>query len=148
MNTTSTSRRIARIILGVVLLFTGTSHLTWARKEFTAQVPDWIPMSKDFVVASSGIVELALGTGLIFLVSRQYIVGWIVAIFFIAIFPGNIAQWADHRNAFGLNSDLARMIRLFFQPVLIGWVLWSTGVWPRKKQPLRFESFWHGREQS
>lgn len=147
MNTTTTTQKIARIILGLMLLFTGTSHMTWAQKEFAAQVPSWIPVSKDFVVVSSGIVELALGMGLIFLVSRQNTVGWIAAIFFTAIFPGNIAQLINHRDAFGLNSDLARTIRLFFQPVLVFWALWSTGVWPRKKQPLRFESFWQGRKR-
>lgn len=146
MNTTTITRKIARILLGVILLFTGTSHLAWARKEFAAQVPDWIPISKDFVVVSSGIVELALGMGLIFLVSKQNTIGWIVAIFFTAIFPGNIAQLINHRDAFGLNSDLARAVRLFFQPVLIVWALWSTGIWPGKKRTLRFESFWHGRK--
>jgi uncharacterized membrane protein len=134
MATSTTIRDIARILLGCVLLLAGASHLSWARGEFAAQVPDWIPLGKDFVVVASGMLELALGMGLIFLVSGRQWIGWIAAVFFIAVFPGNIAQWVNHRDAFGLNTDMARMIRLFFQPLLVVWALWSTGIWPRRKK--------------
>jgi uncharacterized membrane protein len=62
-------------------------------------------------------------------VKRRAVVGLLLAAFFVVIFPGNIAQWVHHRDAFGLNSDRARLVRLFFQPVLIAWALWSTGGW-------------------
>jgi uncharacterized membrane protein len=145
MKTRSAIRKTARILLGIMLLFTGTAHLTWARKAFLAQVPDWLPLNRDFVVVSSGIVELALGVGLIFLVSRQNLMGWIAVVFFAAIFPGNIAQLMDHRDAFGLNTDLARSIRLFFQPLLVVWALWATGIWPAEKRSPTFQEFWQGR---
>ena len=118
-----------RLLLGVALLFAGTSHLTWSRLEFQAQVPSWLPLPADLVVVVSGLVELALGGALVVLSRYQMTVGWIVAAFFVAIFPGNISQYVNHIDAFGLNSDRARAIRLLFQPVLVAWALWATGAW-------------------
>ncbi len=120
-------RNVARILLGAALVFAGTGHLTFARSEFTAQVPPWLPLEPDFVVLASGVVEIALGCALILLKSRRKAVGVLTALFFIAIFPGNIAQFIEHRDAFGLNTDQARAIRLLFQPLLVLWALWCTG---------------------
>jgi uncharacterized membrane protein len=125
----SLTRTIARIILGAFLLFTGTGHLTRQRQEFQAQVPTWIPLDPDFVVVASGVVEIALGLALIALPRYRVPIGWIVAAFFVAVFPGNISQYVTGTDAFGLDTDQARLIRLFFQPVLIVWALWSTGAW-------------------
>lgn len=125
-----TLRTIARRLLGAFLIFTGTGHLSFARTEFQAQVPSWIPVDADLVVLVSGVVELALGLALLAAPRRwQGRVGWVVAAFFVAIFPGNLAQWAEGRAAFGLDSDAARAVRLLFQPVLVAWALWSTGAW-------------------
>lgn len=126
---TSTFQKVGRVLLGLNLAFAGTSHLTWARTEFLAQVPPWLPLDGDLVVVLSGIVEITLGLALVFWFSQRFLVGWVVAAFFVAIFPGNIAQLVHHRDAFGLNSDLARTVRLFFQPVLVIWALWATGAW-------------------
>ncbi|MBA3947775.1 MAG: hypothetical protein H0X37_24875 [Herpetosiphonaceae bacterium] len=117
---------VFRLMLGATLLFTGTSHLTWARTEFRAQVPRWLPLSADLVVVASGFIEIALGGALVALQRRRTTVGWIVAAFFGAIFPGNISQYVNHVDAFGLDTDWARALRLLFQPLL---VLWSTGAW-------------------
>jgi uncharacterized membrane protein len=124
---------IFRILLGVFLLFAGSGHLTWARVEFLAQVPTWLPLDGDLVVLLSGVVEIMLGAALIFLTKYRVPVGWIVALFFVLIFPGNIAQYVNRIDAFGLNSDSARFIRLFFQPVLVIWALWSTGAWRARR---------------
>ncbi|RZJ68216.1 MAG: DoxX family membrane protein [Flavobacterium sp.] len=122
----------ARIILGVMMVIAGTSHLTFARIEFQAQVPNWVPMDTDLVVLLSGIAEIAFGLSLIFVKKYRKQIGWFGAALFVAVFPGNIAQYLNQYDAFGLNSDSLRFARLFFQPVLILWVLWSTGAWPRK----------------
>lgn len=128
--TTSTTQNIFRIVLALFMIYAGFSHLTFNRIEFQAQVPDWVPMSKDLVVILSGIVEMALGLALLLWKNQRSRIGWILAIFFILIFPGNIAQYLDGKDAFGaLNSDKARLIRLFFQPILIIWALWSSGAW-------------------
>ena len=124
-------RKATQILLGATLLYTGTLHLTTRRMEFQAQVPTWLPLSPDFVVIASGIVELALGLALVSLQRRRE-VGIATALFFIAIFPGNINQYINGIDAFGLDTDQARFIRLFFQPLLVLWALWSTGV-PIKK---------------
>ena len=124
-------RKAAQILLGATLIYTGTGHLTTSRIEFQAQVPTWLPLSPDFVVIASGIVEIALGLALISLRRRRE-VGIATALFFIAIFPGNINQYINHIDAFGLDTDRARAIRLLFQPLLVLWALWSAGV-PIKK---------------
>jgi len=121
------ARSIGRWLLGLTLMFTGTAHLTFARDDFVAQVPQWLPLPVDFVVVASGIVELGLGLALLVLVRYRVIVGWVTALFFIAIFPGNIEQFVSGRDAFGLDTDLARGIRLLFQPLLVVWALWCTG---------------------
>ena len=126
-NVRSVGRTIARWLLGAALIFAGTMHLTVARAEFQAQVPEWLPLDADFVVVASGIVEIALGLGLIVLRKYRVIVGWLTAAFFVAIFPGNISQFITGTDAFGLDTDLARGIRLLFQPLLVLWALWCTG---------------------
>lgn len=129
-------RTIARIVLGAFLLFAGTAHLFFGREEFAAQVPAWMPLDTDFVVVASGIVEVVLGAALIFLPRWRVHIGWIVAAFFVAVFPGNVAQYVDGVDAFGLDTDSARLTRLFFQPLLVAWALWSTGGW-RDRRLLR-----------
>lgn len=120
-------QHIFRIILGLFMCLAALGHMTFQRAEFQAQVPDWIPLSKDLVVILSGIVELSLGLAMLFWRKQRVHVGIALAIFYVLIFPGNIAQYVNHTDAFGLNTDKARLIRLFFQPVLILWALWSTG---------------------
>jgi uncharacterized membrane protein len=121
---------IFRLFLGLFLVLAGLGHLSTLRQEFLAQVPNWLPIDGDLVVVISGIIEILLGLGLIFVPRRyQAMVGWVTAAFFIAIFPGNISQYLNQIDAFGLNSDLSRFIRLFFQPILVIWALWSTGAW-------------------
>lgn len=124
---TSTTQNIFRIILGAFMVLAAIGHFTFQREEFQAQVPNWIPLSKDLVVILSGVVEAGLGLGMIFLTKRKVFVGISLAIFYLLIFPGNIAQYMNHTDAFGLDTDTKRLIRLFFQPVLILWALWSTG---------------------
>ncbi|MGA1836784.1 hypothetical protein VD659_07615 [Herbiconiux sp. 11R-BC] len=122
----SVARTIGRIALGAALVFAGTSHLSFARKDFQAQVPEWVPLDTDTVVLASGVVEIALGSALIALPKKQRAVGTVAALFFTAIFPGNISQWLNERDAFGLDTDRKRALRLLFQPVLVAWALWST----------------------
>lgn len=123
----------ARLLLGAALIFAGISHLSFARKEFRAQVPNWIPLKKDDTVIYSGFAEIALGVALIAVPKKQRAtMGKITAGFFAAVFPGNIAQYTHHRTAFGLNSDNQRLARLAFQPLLITWALASTN--QNKKQ--------------
>ena len=117
------------MLLGFALAYAGIGHLTSNRQEFQAQVPTLLKDYADFVVLASGVVEIALGVGLIALWRYRAQLGWIVAAFFVAIFWGNISQYVNGVDAFGLNSDSARLIRLFFQPLLVMWALGSTGAW-------------------
>jgi uncharacterized membrane protein len=122
-------RNATQLLLGAALTYAGTTHLTTSRQEFQAQVPNWVPLSADFVVIASGIVEIALGLSLLILWKYRTQLGWITAAFFIAIFPGNISQYVNSIDAFGLDTDRARSIRLLFQPLLVIWALWSSGAW-------------------
>ena len=134
---TDRARTIARWALGGALVLAGTGHLTVQREEFQAQVPSWFPVDADAVVVVSGVVELLLGAALILAGRRAAPVGVVVAGFFVVIFPGNIAQFVEGTDAFGLDSDSARFVRLFFQPVLVLWALWSTGGWRWLRSRLR-----------
>jgi uncharacterized membrane protein len=123
-------KTLLQLLLGAFLLSAGTSHLGSNRTEFLAQVPTWLPLDPDFVVVASGLVEITLGvllitTALIFKKYRAH-VGVISGVFFILIFPGNINQYLNQINAFGLDTDTKRLIRLFFQPPLVIWALWSS----------------------
>ena len=121
-----------QIILGTVLLFTGTAHLTFARTEFQAQVPSWLPINENVVVIASGVVELCLAVALLatWRQPARAIVGAITAAFFVAVLPGNIAQLTEHKDGFGLDTDAARAIRLLFQPLLVLWALVVTSAVP------------------
>ena len=122
-------RTALQITLGAALTYAGITHLTTSRTEFQAQVPTILQSQADFVVIASGVVEILLGLSLILLFKYRTHIGWITAAFFIAIFPGNISQYINGTDAFGLNTDQARAIRLLFQPLLVIWALWSTGAW-------------------
>ena len=124
----------ARLLLGAMLITAGTSHLTFARKEFQAQVPDWVPLKKDTTVVLSGIAEILLGTSIAVLKQDREKVGIAAAGFFAAVFPGNISQYKNRRSAFGLDTDTKRFARLFFQPVLMTWALYGGGVIAKKKE--------------
>ena len=122
-------RSVLRWLLGGALIGAGVGHLTTQRSEFRAQVPEWFPIDEDLVVVASGIVEIALGAALIALPRHRVIVGTVVAGFFVVIFPGNVAQWTEGVDAFGLDTDSKRFARLFFQPVLVVWALGASGAW-------------------
>lgn len=125
-------KKLLQLCLGAFLTSAGSSHLGSNRKEFLAQVPTWLPLNADFVVIASGLVEIALGISLItttFIFTKyRRQVGIAAAVFFILIFPGNINQYLNQIDAFGLDTDQKRLIRLFFQPLLVLWALWSTNV--------------------
>ena len=124
------AKTLTRIALGSFLTFAGVSHLTFARKEFRAQVPPWIPVDEDLTVLGSGIAEITLGVALASGWKKKS-VGRAVAAFFVAVFPGNISQWRHHRDGFGLDTDRKRLLRLPLQIPLIAGALWSTS--PRKR---------------
>ena len=122
-------KNIIRICLGLAMIFAGIGHLSFVRETFQAQVPDWVPFSKDFTVLASGVVEILFGLAMVFLVKQKQYVGLVLAIFYVLIFPGNISQYTEHRDGFGLDTDTKRLARLFFQPVLIFLTLYSTEGW-------------------
>ena len=128
---TSAPRTAARLLLGATMVGAGVLHLTTQRQEFQAQVPAWFPVDEDLTVLGSGVVEIALGASFLALPRRKRLVGALLAAFFVAIFPGNVAQYLEGTDAFGLDTDRKRLVRLFFQPLLVLWALFGGG-WSRR----------------
>jgi len=129
----SLPRKAARIALGSIMVTAGVLHLTAQRQEFTAQVPEWFPVDDDLTVLASGVVEIGLGAGLAALPRKRRLFGGLLAAFFVAIFPGNIGQYVEGTDAFGLDTDTKRLVRLFFQPLLVLWAL-AAGGWLGRKR--------------
>jgi uncharacterized membrane protein len=124
---TSTTQNFFRILLGIFMITAAFGHFTFQRTGFQAQVPNWVPLDKDLVVILSGVVELILGLSIIFVTKYKVQIGLFLAVFYVLVFPGNIAQYLNGTSALGLDTDQSRLIRLFFQPVLIFVTLWATG---------------------
>ena len=125
---TTTLQNVARGLLGTFMVVAGTGHLTFARQDFQAQVPNFMPLDKDTVVLLSGVLEIGLGLALLLLKGRnRRHMGIGLAVFYATVFPGNIHQYTHHLSAFGLDTDARRLARLFFQPVLMGAALYGTG---------------------
>jgi uncharacterized membrane protein len=123
-------QNIMRVILALFMILAGIGHLTFNRNEFQAQVPRWLtnnPAIIDFVVIASGIIEFVIGIAILFVFKHRIKLGIALSLFFIIIFPGNLSQYTNNINAFGLDTDKKRFIRLFFQPILVLWALYSTG---------------------
>lgn len=129
----SKAQTVARIALGSIMVGAGVLHLTAQREEFQAQVPDWFPIDTDVTVLASGAVEIALGAAFVAAPKHRGLIGGLLAAFFVAIFPGNIAQYAEGTDAFGLDTDAKRFVRLFFQPVLVLWALFGGGLLRRRQ---------------
>ena len=64
INRTKTNA-VARVLLGSMLVTAGIGHLSFLRREFRAQVPNWVPLNTDDIVVYSGLAEIALGAALI-----------------------------------------------------------------------------------
>ncbi|NJI60845.1 hypothetical protein HCX50_15555 [Microbacterium oxydans] len=123
-------RAVARWILAVALGAIGVGHFLSTRA-FRVVVPDWATrltkLDKDTIVIASGAAEVALAAGLLALPKERRRIGWATAAFFVAVIPGNIHQWQTKRSTPGLDTDARRFGRLFLQPILVLWALWSTG---------------------
>jgi uncharacterized membrane protein len=131
---TTTAQDLARYTIGTFMVGAGIGHLTFVRKSFQAQVPDWVPQDKDTVVLESGVVEIGLGLLLLFNKRYKVPMGIGLAAFYTAVFPGNIHQYLSSLSALSLDTERKRYARLFFQPVLVGLALWSTGVFNKKRK--------------
>ncbi|MET0862645.1 MAG: hypothetical protein ABW091_16655 [Microbacterium sp.] len=123
-------RAVGRSSLAALLAVAGASHLTWGRRGYRIVVPDWATkattLDKDAIVVASGVVEVMLAGALVVLPKERTVVGWLVAAFFVAVFPGNVHQWQTGRSAPLMRTDRARFIRLLLQPLLVVWAIWST----------------------
>jgi uncharacterized membrane protein len=128
----SAPRTAARLLLGTAMVGAGVLHLTTQRQEFQAQVPSWFPVDEDLTVLGSGVAEIALGASFVAFPRRRRLIGGLLAAFFVVIFPGNVAQYVEGTDAFGLDTDSKRLVRLFFQPLLVLWALYGGDLLRRR----------------
>lgn len=120
---------VLRVAAGLMLLWAGITHLTIARIEFQAQVPQWFPADPNAVVLISGVLEILIGGAVVVLRRWRALAGLVMTLFLIAVFPGNIAQYLDHVDGFGLDTDQARLMRLVYEPVLWAWAFFPSNAW-------------------
>lgn len=117
------------------MVVAGISHFA-THESFLQQLPTWLP-GRSWIVWITGVGEVALGVGLVAVPRWRRAVGWALAIFLVAVFPGNVYQAVAGTDAFGLDSQAVRWLRLPFQPALVFLALWGTGAWPRRPRPVR-----------
>lgn len=132
-------RFTARLLLAGLLGGAGVSHLTWGRRGYRVVVPEWavrmLRIDRDAIVIASGAAEVLLGAALLVLPRERARIGAAVAAFFVAVFPGNVHHWRTGTPGPGMRTDRARFARLFLQPVLVAWALWSTRPEAREVRP-------------
>jgi uncharacterized membrane protein len=134
-------RALARWILALALGAIGIVHFVSTRG-FRVVVPDWATkatrLDKDAIVIASGASEVALAVGLLALPKERRRMGFATAAFFVAVFPGNVHQWRTRRSTPGLDTEARRFGRLFLQPLLVLWAVWSTAEpAPARRRPAR-----------
>lgn len=134
-------RALARWILALALGAIGIVHFVSTRG-FRVVVPDWATkatrLDKDAIVIASGAAEVALAVGLLALPKERRRMGFATAAFFVAVFPGNVHQWRTRRSTPGLDTEARRFGRLFLQPLLVLWAVWSTAEpSPARRRPAR-----------
>lgn len=117
-----------RVVLGGFMVVAGVSHFA-AHASFLQQLPTWLP-ARSWIVWVTGVMEVGLGLALLVPTRHRRAVGWALAAFLVAVFPGNVYQAVSGTDAFGLDTATARWVRLAFQPPLVALALWSTGAWP------------------
>ncbi|GMA32927.1 hypothetical protein [Litorihabitans aurantiacus] len=119
------ARAAGQVALGGLMLAAGTAHLRRTRG-YRVVVPRWFPGDPDRVIVASGVVELAIGGALV-TVWRQPARAWVgvtTAAFLVAVWPGNVSQYLERRDAGPLlDSDLKRLVRLPLQVPLIAGAL-------------------------
>lgn len=124
------SRAIMRWILAALFVAAGIAHLT-APEVLLTITPDWVPLAPQ-VIFVTGLCELA---GAVALVTRpmRKAAGVALALYTLCVWPANIKQALDHIVIPHIpDSWWYHGPRLAFQPVLVWWALFCSGVvdWP------------------
>ncbi len=118
------------------MFVSGYGHLFLASDEIELLVPTWSPLSPKAMVIVTGYIEIIIGLAFIFIRRKVHLIGWILVVFLILVFPGNLYQYNNDIDALGLNTSGKRLARLFLQPIIILWVLYVSGNL-KKLKPLK-----------
>lgn len=127
---------LARYILSVLMVGIGLLHFV-VDDIFVQIVPPAFP-APYALVWISGVIEIALGLGILFERTRR-LAGFGLVALYIAVFPANIYMAVSNVQIQGLPawavqpSPTALWLRLPFQIALILWALWVAEIWPRPR---------------
>jgi uncharacterized membrane protein len=124
------TRLAMRGIMAAFYLLAGVAHLTLTDK-FLLIVPDWVPYPREVVLAT-GACEIA---GSIALANPRLrrLAGIMLALYAVCVLPANIKHAVEGIHVPGLpDTWWYHAPRLAFQPVLVWWALFCSGVidWP------------------
>ncbi|MCC5968672.1 MAG: hypothetical protein JJU15_01850 [Pararhodobacter sp.] len=112
--------------LAIGLLVVGLDHLVTPER-YLAMIEGFLP-APQFIVALTGLCEIAGAIGLLFPATRR-IAGLALAAYFVAVFPANIANAIGGLNVAGLpQSPWYFWVRLAFQPLFVWWALVAGGI--------------------
>lgn len=117
-------RAPARWAVAAGMAVAGAGHFV-ATEAFLGQTPDFLPFRRE-IVWVSGAVELAFAVALLLLPAHRRLVGRLLALFFVAVFPGNLYQALAGTSTFGLDTPAERWFRLLLQPLFVVVALWVT----------------------
>jgi uncharacterized membrane protein len=119
-----------RLLMAAFYLAAGVVHV--ARPDgFMPIVPDWVPFPRQTILAT-GVCEIAGAVGL--LTPRwQELAGIMLALYAVGVWPANFKHAFEHIVVPPIpDSWWYHAPRLAFQPVLVWWALYCSGVvkWP------------------
>ena len=135
------ARRVLRYVLSAFMTAIGLLHFP-ADHIFVQIVPPFFPAAYALVWIS-GLIEIALGIGLLFERTRRAAGFGLVALY-VAVFPANIYMAIENVQLHGLPAWLEQppsaslWARLPFQVVFVLWALWVAEIWPRRKHVAAF----------
>jgi len=130
-----TVRAVMRWILAAFYSAAGIAHLVVPEK-LLAITPSWVPFAAQ-VIFVTGLCELAGSVALVTKPLRWW-AGVAMAAYALCVWPANLKHAVDGIELpYVTNSWFYHGPRLVFQPVIIWWALYCSGVidwpWPRRK---------------
>jgi uncharacterized membrane protein len=124
------TRTVMRWLMIAFYAAAGVGHLTWP-DAFLPIMPEMVPFPRE-VILVTGLCELA-GAAALAVPRPRHLAGIMLALYALCVWPANIRHALGHIVIPHIpDSWWYHGLRLAFQPVLIWWALFCSGVidWP------------------
>ena len=131
-------RDAARVAMALAFVFAGASHVVMPTP-FVQHLPTWVP-ERHALIYLTGLVEVALGLGLLGPRRWQRPVAALIALYLLAVFPSNVYVAVADVAVDGQPGGLYPWLRLPFQALFILWVLWSAHALPATRRITRMRA--------